>query len=94
MDNATVPLTWVVGVALTFTGLWIPIVFALLSQARSFGSMSAKLDGALAEVQSIRSLESRVQATEGWIDRLREHINSIRNHLQTISEPSERKPPL
>jgi len=82
-----VPLTWVIGIFFTFAGLWMPVVFALVSQARSFGAMGAKLDSALKEVEEIRSLDNRVTKVEGWVGRLRERHHNIVNRLMVEAPP-------
>lgn len=87
-----VPLTWVIGIFFTFAGLWMPVVFALVSQARSFGAMGAKLDAALKEVEEIRSLEGRISILEGWVERLRERFHNLANQVTPLPPNKARKP--
>lgn len=69
MTEATLPLAWVLGAALTLCGLWLTILIALVAQARAFGLMQARIEALL---RVIVTLESRVDRLHGWVDRLRD----------------------
>lgn len=91
----TLPLTWVVGIALTFVGLWVPVILAMVAQARSFGAMQAKLDLVLKHVDSVDALRERITRSESWIEQIRQRIQELANHIQGVSDsthPGRRLP--
>ena len=83
-----IPATWAIATFVAFLAVWVPVVLSLVSQARSFGAMQAKLDLVIAEREILDDLRTRVVRSESRIDRVRERLDDhLRGDLAGTSHP-------